>query len=127
MHAVAIVYVLFTCFIDRPATCSTKSVMSECQIITHAEDESKIDLLITLLTKSYLYCAVKYQIEFHGEKKIVSLDSASANFTISATEAQSFQNEITVNTLDIEYRTGQVPCIFNLGGECSCMIQCFSG
>ena len=127
MHAVAIVFVLFTCFLGQPADCSTESVMSECQIITSAEDESKSDLLITLLTNSYLNCAVGYQIEFHGERKTVSLDSASANFTFSSTEAQSFQDEIIVYPMNILNVASLVPCIFNLGGECSCIIQFVCG
>ena len=122
MHAV--VCVLFSCFIDKPDDCSTESVMSECQIITSAEDESDFDLFITLLTSSYLACSAGYQIVFHGERKTVSLDSASANFTIIATEALSFQDNIIVYVMSNLNSTSQRPCIFNLGGECSCMIHC---
>ena len=108
--------VLVICFIDGPANCSSMSVLPLCQAFSNAEDDSKTDISITLSTNGSPMCVVGYQIQFNGESKHVSMGS-TADFTIIASEAQPFKNEIVVYTLDYENRTGQVPCTFSIAGE----------
>ena len=114
-------FAFLTCFVDGPANCSSVLVEPNCHASTSDED-SKSDIMITLQTNASLMCVVGYEIQFNGESKSVSLESPSANFTISTAEGQPFQKEIIVYTLDSENRTGQTPCVFSISGEPACMI-----
>ena len=107
----------YNSLIDRPADCSGVSVALKCHAIPSAEDDVKIDISVTLSASDDLMCVVGYLIQFNGENKTVSLDSPSANFTVSVEEGQPLPNDIVVYTLDYENRTGQIPCNSKIVGE----------
>ena len=104
-------------FADRPADCSTMSVAPLCRISTNSENSAENRVLITLSTNGSLMCVERYLIQFNGENRTVPVSSASAEFLVTITQGEPFDNEIIVYTLDYENRTGQVPCVFISTGE----------
>ena len=106
-------------FADGPANCSNMSVVPD--ITSNAENSSEYYVLITLFPDENLMCAVSYLIQFNGESITVPVSSPSAEFLV--TQAEPFDNEVVVYTLDYENRTGPIPCVFTIGESCTCSTE----